>query len=206
MPATALDPKTALVVIDLQKGLSTFPTIHPFGDVVSNTRRLADAFRRAELPVVLVTVTFSADGGDRLRSRTETPPRVMPTSPEWVQLVPELGPNSGDILITKRQWSAFYGTELDLQLRRRQVTGIVLTGVATSIGVDTTARAAHERGYNVTFASDAITDVDPVAHEFVMKKIFPRLGEVDSTDALLALMKRVVEPNEDPPGAGSSGR
>jgi nicotinamidase-related amidase len=189
MPATALDRKTALVVIDLQRGTSKFPTIHPFHDIVSNTLRLAEAFRRSELPVVLVTVAFSPDGGDRLRSRTEMPPRAMPADPELVRLVPELEPKPGDILVTKRQWSAFYGTELDLQLRRRQVTGIVLTGVATSIGVDSTARAAYERAYNVTFAADAITDVDPAAHEFAMKRIFPRLGEIDSTDALLALLR-----------------
>ena len=160
------------------------------GDVVSNTGRLADAFRGAGLPVVLVTVSFSPDDADRVRSRTEAPPRVMPTITDFAQLVPELGPKPGDILITKRQPSAFFGTELDLQLRRRQVTGIVLTGVSTSNGVDTTARAAYERAYNVTFASDAITDMDPAAHEFVMKKIFPRLGEIDSTDALVALLRR----------------
>lgn len=191
MPATALDPKTALVVIDLQKGLSSSPTIHPFRDIVSNTVRLAEAFRQARLPVVLVSVGFAADGVDRLNTRTEVPPRPMPPSPEWFQLVPELVPQLGDILITKRQWSAFYGTELDLQLRRRQVTGIVLTGVATSIGVDTTARAAHERAYNVTIASDAVTDIDQGAHDFSIQKIFPRLGEVDSTDALLALLARL---------------
>jgi nicotinamidase-related amidase len=190
MPATALDPKTALVVIDLQKGISAYPTVHPFRDVVSNTVRLADAFREAKLPVVLVTVAFSADGGEVLRPRAEAPPRARSTAPEFSELVSELGPKPGDILITKRQWSAFYGTELDLQLRRRKVTGIVLAGVATSIGVDTTARAAHERAYNVTFASDAMTDIDLAAHEFAMKKIFPRIGEVDSTDALLALMRR----------------
>jgi len=190
MPATALDPRTALVVIDLQKGLSKYPTVHPFQDVVSNTARLAEAFRRAGLPVVLVTVAFSPDGGDRVLTRTETPPRPVPTDPEFVQLVPELGPKPGDLLVTKHQPNAFYGTELDLQLRRRHVTGIVLTGVATSIGVNATAFAAHERAYNVTFASDAITDLDPVAHDFVTNKMFPRLGEVDATDALLALMRR----------------
>ena len=190
MPATALDPKTALVVIDLQKGLSAYPTVHPFRDIVSNTVRLAEAFRLAKLPVVLVTVTFSTDGGDVLRSRTETPPRALPTAPDFAQLVPELGGNPGDLLITKRQQNAFFGTELDLQLRRRQITGIVLTGVATGSGVESTARAAHERSYNLTFASDAITDLDPATHDFVMKKVFPRLGEIDSTDALLALLRR----------------
>jgi nicotinamidase-related amidase len=185
---TALDPKTALVVIDLQKGLSKYPTIHPFADVVANAARLADAFRRAKLPVVLVSVTFSADRGDMLHARTETPPRSMPMGPDFGEVVPELGPKAGDMLITKRQPSAFYGTELDLQLRRRGVTGIVLAGVSTSNGVDATARAAHEAAYNVTFASDAITDMDPEAHGFVMRKIFPRLGEIDSTDAILARM------------------
>jgi nicotinamidase-related amidase len=190
MPATALDPRTALVVIDLQKGLSAFPTIHPFRDVVANTVRLAEAFRRAGLPVVLVTVGFSADGGDGFRSRTETPPRAIPTSPGFSELVPELAPQPNDLRITKRQPNAFYGTELDLQLRRRQITGIVLTGVSTSSGVDSTARAAYERAYNLTFASDAITDTDPAAHEFVMKRQFPRVGEVDTTDAVLALLRR----------------
>src|SRR5580698_9635827 len=136
MPATALDPRTALVVIDLQKGLSAYPTVHPFRDIVATTARLADAFRRAGLPVVLVTAGFSADGGDAVHTRTDAGRRVMPTGPEFSELVPELGPKAGDLLIKKRSPSAFYGTELDLQLRRRQVTGIVLTGVATSIGVD----------------------------------------------------------------------
>jgi nicotinamidase-related amidase len=194
VPATALDPRTALVVIDLQRGIASFPTVHPMRDVVANTVRLAEAFRRAALPVVLVTVTPSPDGGDRLRPRAEVPPRSLPSAPDFAQLVPELGPRPGDLLITKRQPNAFYGTELDLQLRRRQVTGIVLTGVSTSSGVDSTARAAHERAYNLTFASDAITDVDPAAHDFVMQKVFPRLGEIDSTDALLALMRRSLLP------------
>jgi nicotinamidase-related amidase len=192
MPATALDPKTALVVIDLQNALSMFPTIHPFKDVVSNTVKLAQAFRKRNLPVVLVTVAFSADGGDRLALRTDSPPRILPSDPELSRVVPALGPEPSDILITKRQWNAFYGTELDLQLRRRGVTGIVMTGVSTSIGVDTTARAAYERAYNLAFASDAMTDMDPAAHEVAMTKIFPRMGEVDTTEALLALLNGVV--------------
>src|SRR5579859_632214 len=186
MPLTALDPNTALVAIDLQRGLSQRPLLHPFADVVANTARLARAFRRARLPVVLVRVGFSADRGDLLRARVEAPPRLpADLGPEFFELVPELGPEADDLVITKRQPSAFYGTELDLQLRRRRVTGIVLTGVVTSVGVDYTARAAHERAYNVSFASDAMTDVDVVFHEFAMTRSFPRLGEIGSTDAIL---------------------
>lgn len=188
MPVTALDLKTALVVIDLQMGLASYPTVHPFSDVVACAARLATAFRRANLPVVLVTVSFSADGGDMLRPRVDVR-RQLAVGPDFSRLVPELGPAPDDVLITKRQQNAFYGTELDLQLRRRHVTGIVLCGIATGSGVDSTARAAYERAYNVTFASDAITDVDPAIHELEMTKIFPRLGEVDTTNAILGQMR-----------------
>jgi nicotinamidase-related amidase len=190
MPATALDPRTALVVIDLQKGVSLYPTVHPLAEIVANTRRLAEAFRRARLPVVLVNVWFSPDAADRFSGRAEVPPRPLPATTEFGELIPALGAQPGDLRVTKRQPNAFYGTELDLQLRRRQITGIVLTGVATSAGVDSTARAAHERAYNISFASDAMTDMDPASHEHVMKKIFPRLGEIDTTDALIALLPR----------------
>jgi nicotinamidase-related amidase len=191
MPATALDPKTALVVIDLQKGISQYPTVHPFKDVVGHTARLVQAFREARLPIILVNVAFSADGADRLMPRTDAPPRAMGSlPPDFAELVPELGAQLGDLRITKRQPNAFYGTDLDLQLRRRHVTGIVITGVATSVGVDYTARAANERGYNITFAVDAMSDLDATVHDVVVTKMFPRIGEVDTTDAVLALLRK----------------
>ena len=190
MPATALDPKTALVVIDLQKGLANYPTVHPMKDVVANTARLADAFRAAELPVIWVTVAISAEAADAVKTRTESPMRFGATPPEFSELIAELGAQPTDLFITKRQPNAFYGTELDLQLRRRGVSGIVLTGVSTSSGVDGTARAAFERAYNVSFVSDAITDMDAATHEHVMKKVFPKHGEIDATEKFLSLLKR----------------
>jgi nicotinamidase-related amidase len=190
MPATALDPKTALVVIDLQKGIAAYPCVHPMAGIIANTARLADAFRAAKLPVVLVTVAISADGADAVRTRTETPMRFRPSAPDFSELVPELAAKPGDILITKRQPNAFFGTELDLQLRRRGITGIVLTGVSTSSGVDGTARAAYERSYNISFVSDAITDMDAATHEHVMKKVFPKHGEIDTTEKFLSLLPR----------------
>lgn len=191
MPVTTLDPKTALVVIDLQKGITAFPTAHPSRDVIAQAARLAQGFRAAALPVVLVNVTFSADGGDRLQPRTDAPPRVMGNlPPDFADIVPELDAQPSDLRVTKRQPNAFFGTDLDLQLRRRHVTGIVLVGIATGSGVDATARAAHERGYNLTFASDAITDVDASVHDLFVKKMFPRLGEVDTTDAILAVLRK----------------
>jgi len=92
--------------------------------------------------------------------------------------------------VTKRNWGAFYGTDLDLQLRRRGVTQVVLAGIATSIGVESTARAAHEHGYQVTLATDAMTDLDPEAHRNSIERIFPRLGERGTTDEVITLLAR----------------
>jgi nicotinamidase-related amidase len=136
----------------------------------------------------LVSVALSPDGGDMLRPRTQVPPRALPNTTEFYELVPELAAKPSDLRVTKRQPNAFYGTDLDLQLRRRGVTGIVLTGIATSQGVETMARAANERGYNLTFPSDAITDMDPASHDYMLQKLFPRLGEIDTTDAVLKLL------------------
>jgi nicotinamidase-related amidase len=187
MPATELDARTALIVIDLQKGLAPFPFVRPFDQVVAQAARLADAFRGAKLPVVLVRVMPGRpDEGWRQQRVSQSVP--VSASPEFGELMPALGPHPGDIVITKRQWNAFYGTELDLQLRRRGVTGLVLAGVRTCIGVEGTARAAHERAYNLTFAEEATADVDTAAHDHVVSKIFPRLGEVDTTERILALL------------------
>ena len=92
--------------------------------------------------------------------------------------------------MTKRNWGAFYGTDLDLQLRRRGITQVVLAGIATSIGVESTARAAHEHGYQVTLATDAMTDLDPEAHRNSIERIFPRLGERGTTDEVITLLAR----------------
>ncbi|MFI9050895.1 isochorismatase family protein [Streptomyces sp. NPDC053427] len=183
MPVTTLDPTTALVLIDLQKGIAGLPTApHPAAEVIARGARLAAAFRARELPVVLVNVTGGAPG------RTETAPHGATPPADWAELVPELDRQPADITVTKQQWGAFHGTGLDLELRRRGVTQIVLAGIATSIGVESTARAAHEHGYHVTLATDAVTDLDEAAHRHSLEKIFPRLGETGTTEAILALL------------------
>ncbi len=182
MPATTLDANTALVLIDLQKGITALPTFSPAADVVARSAELAAAFRERGLPVVLVNVAGGAPG------RTQDATRGGELPADWAELVPELDQRPSDITVTKQQWGAFYGTGLDLELRRRGVTQVVLAGIATSIGVESTARAAHEHGYHVTIATDAVTDMDADAHRNSIEKIFPRLGEVDSTKAVIGLL------------------
>jgi nicotinamidase-related amidase len=178
--------KTALVVIDLQKGIVGRQTA-PYASVivVKNAAALADAFRENGMPVFLVRVTPSSDGKDALRPIADV---VMPAQtfpPDWAEIVPELGPKQGDFVITKHQWGAFYGTELDLEFRRRGITTVVLCGIATNIGVESTARFAYEYGYNQIFAEDAMSALSTEEHRFAITKIFPRIGLVRKTKEIL---------------------
>ncbi|MFI7385358.1 hydrolase [Streptomyces sp. NPDC049813] len=189
MPVTTLDPRSALVVVDLQNGIMGIPGApYRTADVVERTARLATAFRAHGLPVVPVRVSHHADGSDTVPGRTETPRGAAARPAGWDEIVDALAGHPEDIVVTKRNWSAFYGTDLDLQLRRRGVTQTVLTGVATSIGVESTARAAHEHGYHVTLATDAMTDLDAEGHRGSVERIFPRLGETGTTEDVLALL------------------
>lgn len=191
MAALELDPKTALVVIDLQKGIvARLGALASGASVLANGARLAEAFRKAKLPVVLVNVSFAPDRSDALKPRADAAPPIADLPADFAELIPELNVQTHDILITKHQWGAFYGTDLDLQLRRRGVTGIVLCGVATSIGVESTARSAYEHGYQLAFARDAMADFKDVSHANSIENIFPRIGQVRTTDEILAALDR----------------
>jgi nicotinamidase-related amidase len=187
MAVTMLDREVALVVIDMQKGILTMPTVHPTATILANVVRLVDAFRKKGRPVVLVRVGWRPDRGDALAPRTQTPAPATSRPPDFFEYADELRADpTRDVLVHKRQWGAFYGTDLDLQLRRRGITNIVLCGISTSIGVESTARDAYERAYNVTFASDAMTDLSADAHERALQVIFPRIGEIGTTSDILA--------------------
>ena len=181
MPITTLDPVTALVVIDLQAGIMQIPT-QPFSppQVVANAAKLARAFRAKKLPVVLVNVAGMSP------SRTEQPRMNFQFPPNWTDLVPELERAPSDHVVTKYSVGAFYGTQLDLHLRRAGVTQLVLCGIATGSGVEATARSAHDIGYNMAFATDAMADRSAEVHDWSCTKLFPRLGETGTTSDILA--------------------
>ena len=183
MALTMLDPDTALIVIDLQKGIAGYPLIHPLGEVVGRTRILLDAFRGRGLPVVLVNVAGSAPG------RTEQGPRAGgPFAEGWADLLPELDRQPDDIVVTKRTRGAFASTDLNDRLKALGVTQVVLTGVATSGGVESTAHQAHEQGFNVTLAIDAMTDTRRDAHDYSIGNVFPRLGETGTSQEIVDLL------------------
>jgi nicotinamidase-related amidase len=186
MPITIIDPSSALVVIDLQKGIAAMPTVHPSAQIIAHSARLVQAFRQKQRPVCFVHVYWAPDFADAVKTRNQSPGGARKMDSDFYDFVPELAVNPAkDIVIHKRNWGAFYGTDLDLQLRRRGITNIVLCGISTSIGVESTARDAWERGYQLTFATDAMTDLNADAHDRSLKIIFPRIGELGTTDELL---------------------
>jgi nicotinamidase-related amidase len=183
MPLTLIDNVAALIVIDMQKGLVGLPTVHPFSEIAERIARLAHAFRDHGLPVVLVNVAGGAPG--RVDAKFDFSPPA-----NWTELIPELDEQPGDYTVTKLQIGAFYGTALEQILRRRGATQVFLAGIATSMGVEATARTAYDHGYNVGLVVDAMTDLNPDAHRHSVERVFPRIGETATTHDVLTLLKR----------------
>jgi nicotinamidase-related amidase len=161
------------------------PVAHPIAEVLEHAAALANAFRRHNLPVVLVNVAGGAPG------RNQQPPRMTEFPAGWTDLIPELNQQPTDHTVTKRTWGAFTNTGLADYLKQLGVTQVVLAGVSTSVGVESTARQAYELGFNVTLAIDAMTDMNPDAHTNSITRIFPRLGETGTTAEILALVNSI---------------
>jgi len=182
MAITQLDKKTALIVIDLQNGIVALPPKQEVPPVINNANALIEAFHKSSLPVVLVNVTGGAPG------RIDNPTTSKPLLDDWATLIDELYRNESEILITKRTWGAFSHSDLDQQLKERGVTQVVIAGISTSIGVESTARQAYELGYNVILCTDAMTDSNLDNHAHSIKAIFPRLAETGLTEDVLKLL------------------
>jgi nicotinamidase-related amidase len=177
--------RTALVVIDLQKGIAMDPALKPHAaqEVISNTAKLLRAFREHSMPVFLVRVELNETIA--LNPESDLPPLdPLDSPPGFADFVPGIEPVSSDIVITKRQWGAFYGTELEVQLRRRRIGTVVLSGIATNFGVEGTARVAYELGYQQVFAEDAMSASTEEEHKSSLN-ILKRLGRVRTTEDIL---------------------
>jgi nicotinamidase-related amidase len=176
---TTLDAKTtALVLIDLQKGILNLPLEPRSADVLITTAKAtAGRFRAAGAPVVLVHVFWAEDAADMLKQAVDEPVPSTRFPPEFSQFVDGLQ-QPGDIVVHKRNWGAFHGTDLELQLRRRGIKTIVLGGVSTNFGVESTARDAWERNFDVVILEDLCASRSGDMHRFAVTSIFPRLARV----------------------------
>lgn len=181
MTVSTIDPQVALILIDLQKGIVSDSVAH----VVPPAASLAAAFRQRGLPVVLVNVTGRAPG------RTEAARSGPSNIPDgWADMIDGLGMQPSDHHITKRRRDAFHDTGLDTLLRDLRVTQVVIGGVSTSAGVESTARSAHDHGYNVVLAVDAMADHDEISHRHSIERVFPKLGETATSAELIELLDR----------------
>jgi len=178
--------RTALVLIDLQNG-NVKRDLAPYTaeEVVGNCVLLADEVRNRGGMVIFVHVLL-----DQLQMPPADAPLAKGTPPEASQLAPEAQVQATDVVVTKRQWGAFYGTDLDQLLRRRNIRTLIFGGIATNIGVESTARAALDRGYALVFAEDAMSSMQAEGHRFACENTFRIMGKVRSTrhviDALQA--------------------
>ena len=180
---------TALVLIDLQRGIAAGQTVpNAAADVVSRAARLAAACRARGVTVILVRVDPGAGGALFPRPQADQPRPPMTITPEWTELLPELDRQPGDIVVTKHQPNAFYGTDLEIHLARRGIRTILLGGISTNVGVEATARAAHERGFEQVFIPDVMAAREADLHDHSVRRIFPTLGRVRSLDAVLAAL------------------
>ena len=185
MAFTTLDPTTALIVIDLQRGIVDLPLAPLTRDeVVDRSVRLVKEFRSRDLPVVLVNVAGAPAGRTDEGSGGA---RVFPE--DWTALIEELDVQPSDILVTKYARGAFSGTGLTETLRAAGVTQVVVVGIATGTGVESTARTAHEDGFHVSLPVDAMTDTDADKHGHAIDRVFPRIAETGTTDELLRLLQ-----------------
>jgi nicotinamidase-related amidase len=189
-----LDPRsTALVLIDLQKGLLVLPLApHPAPQILATSRRLATAIASAGGLVVLVRVDFGAGLSAAPKGATDValavPPDGVPA--DWAEISPELTAAAPHIVVTKRNWSAFYGTSLDLELCRRGITHIVVGGIATNFGVESTARDGWQGNYTVIVAEDAASSFRTEMHEFAVKNTLPRCSLVRKSDEIIAALSK----------------
>jgi nicotinamidase-related amidase len=167
-PLNLVLPRTALVLVDLMPRIIALPTgPHSGEQVLERCVRLADAFRDRDGLVVWVRVE-----------------RPGPGQPEGSELAVE--PAEQDVVVVKKTWGAFGSSTIDSELRTREITTLVLGGIATNFGVESTGRGADDHGYDTVFVTDAMTGLDDHAHDFAVDYILPRLGRVVTTEELLA--------------------
>jgi nicotinamidase-related amidase len=186
MAELQLNPKkTALVLIDLQNAIVGMnPVPHTAAQVVQNSKKLADAFRVHGAPVVYVRV----DLNDFMKLPVDQPHNLgdKPVPAAASEITPSAGFQHGDILVTKRHWGAFTGTDLEQQLKSRSIDTVVLTGISTNAGVESTARQGTGLGFAFVLVEDACSSQNAEHHRFAFENIFPRLTRVRSTDEVLA--------------------
>jgi nicotinamidase-related amidase len=152
------------------------------GSYLTRLRGAIDTARAAGVPVIYVVVGFRL-GHPEVSKRNKSFSAVagsgrFAAGDEGAEIQPEVAPQDGDIIVTKRRISAFAGSDLDVVLRAGDIDTLVLTGIATSGVVLSTLRQAADLDYGLTVLSDACLDSDDEVHRVLTEKVFPRHADV----------------------------
>ena len=170
---------TALIVVDMQAGTLGGMPPEAAAAVSDRAAALLRAFRAQDLPVVLATVTGMPSG----RTAYSEGARTWPA--DWAASAPGFEPVDSDIAVDRVSWSALADPTVIERLRERGVDTVVIVGVATSFGVESTARSAYDAGLNVVLPVDAMTDRSAEAHDLRVASVFPALGRVTDAETVL---------------------
>lgn len=171
---------TALLIMDMQTAiLRQLPDAKPFTDKVS--RAIATAHAR-NIPVIYVVVGFRQGMPEVSANNKGFSARkaVMATvdMTEWMKIDPSVSPQNNEIVVVKRRFSAFTGSDLEVVLRSMNIRHLILTGISTSGVVLSTVREAADKDYEMTVLSDCCVDGDAEVHRVLMEKVFPRQADV----------------------------
>jgi nicotinamidase-related amidase len=169
--------------------------------VLANLVRLLQGARAIGMMVFYPSGAHAPHGADSVALLTDTDMDLTPFDAKGKTIKPrfhrgsaeaeiaaELAPAEGDVRIPKQRWSAFFQTNLDLQLRVRGIGTIILAGGSTDVGIASTAYAARDMDYGLVIVRDACFSMRGENHDFFMDRVFPRMGRVRSVDETLALM------------------
>jgi maleamate amidohydrolase len=182
--------RPALIVVDMIKGF-TDPAC-PLGcdcpEVVAANAQLLDAFHARKLPVFFTTVVYHcADQARVFRERIEALNVLTPDS-AWVQVDERLTVAADDILVEKQWASGFHKTDLDEQLRARQVDSVVVTGLTTSGCVRATAVDGLQYDYRVVVPREAVGDRNAEAHAANLFDLHAKYADVMSVEEVIATL------------------
>jgi ureidoacrylate peracid hydrolase len=194
--------RTALLLFDLLEGHvnKDAQSRARFAPVIANAARLIAAARGAGVRVAYANADHRADRATSARTLRDTDNRLRPLDAgaadgplltggtAETQVVAALAPRREDFIVPKHRWSAFHGTYLDLALRTQGIDTIVLAGGSTDVGVAATAFAARDLDYNVVIASDACTSPEQDNHEQLMRRMFPRMARVRTSEQIVAML------------------
>ena len=160
------------VIVDRVDGSAYLPRL----------REAIGAARRAEIPVIYVVIGFRPgypEASPRNKSFGALKERGgFAHDDDASRIHPDVAPEPGDVVVTKKRVSAFAGSDLDVILRAGDITNLVLTGIATSGVVLSTLRQAADLDFGLTVLADGCVDGDPEVHRVLTEKVFPRQADV----------------------------